>query len=75
MIQGMRQSIREDLDVVYYFRGDIDDQSEIEPGWYLETAGQRRIGGPWDSFGAAFQVSQSMPSTAFINPENDYGRR
>ena len=62
MVEGCRQHVREDVDAVYYFRIDVDDEHD-EAGWYLEnSANHRRISGPFDYFVTAEKAAASVPA-------------
>lgn len=62
MVEGVRQHVREDLDAVYYFRTELDD-NEDEAGWYLEnSANHRRVSGPYSFFVVAKKAASTQPS-------------
>lgn len=62
MVEGCRQHVREDVDAVYYFRSDMEDDQD-EAGWYLENAENRqRISGPYDYFVIAEKAANEVPT-------------
>lgn len=75
MAQGMREQVRADLEVVYYFQGEENEQLTVDPGWYLEAAGQRRVSGPWICRGDAIKAIAGVPDGVIHNPGANDGRR
>jgi hypothetical protein len=68
MTNGMRQRVREDLEIVYYYRGDVAQDDDEDPGWYIEDASNKRIG-PFDSAALAAQYARTMPASIVFPSE------
>lgn len=63
MVTGCRHQVREDLNVVYYFRSDEDDNDAQDAGWYVENAENHSIlAGPFDTCMIAIQQSVAVPT-------------
>jgi hypothetical protein len=65
MILGKQIAIREDIDLLYFFRTE-DVTSDMEPGWYLHQFGAA-LDGPYDSEERAREKAKTL-TNGIIHP-------